>query len=446
MSSLMIDSEINSSPKIPASYLIGGILAIVYGIQAFLSRDSSGYYELAAFLGGFGTAAAIVLGYWFWLWKNERHLSFASLFVWACIFRLIGVWGEPILEDDYFRYLLDACLFVTYGSPYGIEPESLFSVNLLTPACEEMLTGVNNPHLATIYGPFLQYVFAFSHLLSPVNLDLLQFIIVLFDLTVVYMLGKLAPARTVLLYAWCPLVIKEFSFTAHPDVIGVCLLLAAFIARNQSRHAIACLLVGLAVCTKIFALAAIPFFLYRQQLRYWFILPATVVVLYLPFLIHQQQSDLEILTHFAKTWQFNAPVFQFLSEMLTDQRARYVCLMVFLCWYGYYFRRYQTVSRPTDIPRMDWIFGMLLLLSPVVNAWYWVWVLPFAVIWPSAWAWTASVTIALSYVIGLNLQESNLSDYQVAGFAQLVQILSVSVALVIDYRYGRFRRPQSVWR
>ena len=113
------------------------------------------------------------------------------------MFLLIGVWGEPILEDDYFRFLLDACLFVTYGSPYGIASESLFLTNDFTPECNAMLTGVNNPHLATIYAPFLQYVFLLSHLISPVNLDLLQLIIVLFDLSIIYVLGKLASARLV---------------------------------------------------------------------------------------------------------------------------------------------------------------------------------------------------------------------------------------------------------
>ena len=424
--------------NVGSSLVVGTLLAIMYAIQAVLSRDTTGY-DVFIFLGGFGFTAAVVLLYWYWLTRNQIELTFKTVFFWAVVFRLIGVWGEPILEDDYFRYLLDACLFVTYGSPYGIAPESLFLVNDFTLECNAMLTGVNNPHLATIYAPFLQYVFLLSHLISPVNLDLLQFIIVLFDLSIIYVLGKLAPARLVLLYAWCPLVIKEFAFTAHPDVIGVALLLVALYARKSGQTAWGCILVAAACCSKVFAIAALPYFLFRQRFRYWFVVAATVSVMYLPFLLQQQDTDLAILAHFAKTWLFNAPVFYLMAELLTDQIARYVSFSLFFLWYCYYFIQYQKSKRSTDIPRMDWIFGLLLILSPVLNAWYLVWVLPFAVIWPSVWAWTASVVIALSYIVGLHLPQTDLFDYQVSPYAQMAQILCIGIALIIDYRHGRFK-------
>lgn len=438
-----IDSirEKDSTPtqmSLVSSTIVGTILAITYVVQGFLSRDSTGY-DLFAFLGGFGFTAAVVLLYWYWLHRNHLNPTFKTIFFWAIVFRLIGVWGDPILEDDYYRYLLDACLFFTHGSPYGIAPESLFAINTLTPECNAMLTGVNNPNLATIYAPFLQYIFVLSHMISPVNLDLLQFIIVLFDLCIIYMLGKLAPARMVLLYAWCPLVIKEFAFTAHPDVIGVSLLLAALVARKSGKTALGCILIAVACCTKVFALAALPYFLFRQHFRYWIVVAATVFSMYLPFLLEQPHTDLAILKHFARTWLFNAPVFYLLAELLTDQVARYVSFSLFFLWYCYYFVRYQQTNRSTDMPRMDWIFGLLLMLSPVLNAWYLVWVLPFAVIWPSVWAWTASVVIVLSYVIGLHLPQSELYDYQVSPYAQSIQILCIGIALVIDYRHRHFK-------
>ena len=426
------------SPATVSALLVGSTLASIYAIQALLSRDSSGY-DLIQFLTGFAAAAAVVLGYWYWLYRHKISLSFKIVFFWACVFRLIGVWGEPILEDDFYRYLLDACLFLTYGSPYGITPESLFVDNSLSPACEAMLSGVNNPHLATIYAPVLQFVFAASYLVSPVNLDVLQLLIVLFDMAVIGMLGRLAPARMVLLYAWCPLVIKEFAFTAHPDVIGVCLLLAAFMARKSGYRLSGAVLMGLACCTKILAVVALPFFLFRQPARYWLVIIATIVAMYLPFLLKQPKTDLATLVVFATDWLFNAPVFSLLKVMLTDSIARFTSVGVFLLWYSFYFVRYDKTRQPTDIPRMDWIFGVLFVLSPVLNAWYWVWVLPFAVLWPSLWAWTASVALVLSYVIGLHLPDSNLDDYQVSQLAQTTQLLSIGCALVIDYRYRRFR-------
>ena len=417
--------------------LVGTVLAVIFLVQAILSRAAG--YDLFAFLTGFGTCAAIVFSYWWWLYRQQAQLSFGIVLFWALIFRLIGIYGDPILEDDYYRYLLDACLFATYGTPYGISPESLFFANALTSDCEALLSGVNNPDLATIYAPFLQYVFALSHFISPVNIDLLQLIVVLFDLSVIIVLGRLAPARTVLLYAWCPLVIKEFAFTAHPDVIGVALLLAAVTCKAKGKIAWGCVLVAMAACTKILAVLAIPFFLFRQPLRYWLITILTGALLYLPFLIQAQHSDLEILAHFANTWMFNAPIFVQLSSLLSDQWARYVSFAVFLACYAYYFYRYHAMGNSTAIARFDWIFGVLFLLSPVLNAWYWVWILPFAVLWPSCWAWTASVVLMLSYSIGLHLPDSQLRDYEVHRWAQWIQMIAIGVALIVDYRYQRFR-------
>ena len=425
-----------------SSIFVGTVLAIAYAIQGILSRDSAGF-DLFTFLGGFIFTATVVLLYWYWLTANQFDLNFKTVFFWAVVFRLIGIWGEPVLEDDYYRYLLDACLFVTYGSPYGIAPESLFLANDLTAECNALLTGVNNPHLATIYAPVLQYLFVLSHIISPVNLDLLQFIVVLFDLAIICMLGKLAPARIVLLYAWCPLVIKEFAFTAHPDVIGVSLLLAALLARKTGRSALGCILIAVACCSKIFALAALPFFLFRQRFRYWILIAATVLMMYLPFILNQQHTDLAILEYFARNWLFNAPLFSLLAYLFTDPIARYASASLFVLWYFIYFVQYQKSHFSADLPRMDWIFGLMLILSPVLNAWYLVWVLPFAVIWPSIWAWTASVVIVLSYVIGLHLPQSNLSDYQVSQYAQIFQILCIAIAVFVDYRSGRFRITES---
>ena len=417
---------------------VGALVSVIYGFLATRSKTPPAGADLSDFLGGYWCVAAVILVYWFWLQASQVELSFKSVFLWAVLFRLIGVWGSPILEDDFYRYLLDGCLFVSTGSPYGIAPSSLFIDNTLSPACEATLSGVNNPDLATIYAPLLQYVFGLSHLLSPANINILQLIMVIFDLAVIWLLGRCAPANQVLLYAWCPLALKEFAFTAHPDVIGACLLLAAFIARKNSRTAVACMLVGLAICAKIFALLALPFFLYRQPLRYWGITFGTIALLYSPFLL-QGQTDMPVLGIFVEHWNFNPFLFDLVRVFLSDLPARVLCAVLFLTWLGIYFIKYNLQCSSTEIPRMDWVFGMFLLFSPVVNPWYLVWLLPYAALRPSCWAWTASIFVSLSYVTGLNLADPDLLAYQVAAPARIIEMAGIATALLIDYRRGGFR-------
>ena len=79
------------------------------------------------------------------------------------------------------------------------------------------------------------------------------------------------------------------------------------------------------------------------------------------------------------------------------------------------------------------------LFSPVVNPWYLVWLLPYAALRPSCWAWTASIIVSLSYITGLNLADSDLLAYQVAAPARIIEMAGIAVALLIDYRRGEFR-------
>jgi len=84
------------------------------------------------------------------------------------------------------------------------------------------------------------------------------------------------------------------------------------------------------------------------------------------------------------------------------------------------------------IPRGDWIFGAFLLVSPVINPWYLLWLLPFAVIVPSVWAWTASVAVLLAYVTGLNLNDSELQTYQQPAWVRPLEFGLILAALAWD--------------
>ena len=163
-----------------------------------------------------------------------------------------------------------------------------------------------------------------------------------------------------------------------------------------------------------------------------------MIVLYLPFLF-QGHTDMIVLGIFAERWEFNASVFEVVRLAVSDMAARLLCLGLFLAWYGYYIVQYYQQRSAPEIPRMDWIFGMFFIMSPVVNAWYLLWLLPYATLRPSYWAWTASVVISLSYATGLNLVESNLGAYQIDPYARALEIAAISVALLFDYRAGRLR-------
>ena len=86
--------------------------------------------------------------------------------------------------------------------------------------------------------------------------------------------------------------------------------------------------------------------------------------------------------------------------------------------------------------------GLLLAVSPVINPWYLIWLLPFAAMFPSAWAWTASVLILLSYVSGINLGDYGLQPYQQPVWVRVLEFGLIFVALAYDVLRHRLSTPR----
>ena len=414
--------------------------AIGYGTIAWLARQP-GEPPLAAFIAIAGGGAAITFGLYGWLRRAGATLTVGRLIFWALAFRLCGLIGGPFYEDDFHRFLWDGYRFATAGTPYGTPPEAHFTDPAVPAIWQRLLDRINNPDLTTIYGPVTQSAFLLAYAVRPGSVAALQGVFIVADLLLIALLLRLAPARAVLLYAWCPLVVKEVAFTAHPDGLAVALLLAAIVAVGAKRLAAAAVCVGLAAAAKTVALLLAPVVLLRCRLRHWTLCAATVGVAYLPFVL-QGASDLTTLSLFARQWRYNAGLFDVLATTISDAAARLLAggaLLIFLIWLV---RREWRLTRNAERappPRGDWLFGAWLALSPVVNPWYLLWVLPFAAIYPSAWAWTASLAMCLAYVNGLNLETLRLHPYDHPGWLRPLEYGAILLAVGVDLARRRAR-------
>ncbi|NKB75505.1 MAG: hypothetical protein GKR96_00325 [Gammaproteobacteria bacterium] len=420
-------------------WFIGACCAAFYLALQFLSNEDSGI-NVVFFLQIHWLIALAIFGYWFYLHKTNQTLSLFCLILWAMIFRVIGVFGSPILEDDFFRYLTDGCVFIEHGTPYGIAPQTLFATNQLSAECQDILTWVNHPDIPTIYGPVLQYLFALGSWISPANITVLQIIFSLFDMGLILCLLRLSNTNNVMLYAWCPLVIKEITFTAHPDIVGVFFVFVALVSLRSRHFFLTALFSGLALAAKVFAVIVVPFLIFGLGVKYWLITVLVFALLYLPFLLHHQ-TDLFVLSSFAQSWTFNASIFSIAKLFLSDSNSRLVCLGIFATlWTGYLYWFHRRITRQTGsmesthntVFRGDWLFGVFFALSPVFNPWYLIWLLPFAVIHPSYWTWTIATTASLSYLTGLNMAHSNLQAYEVAHWATLLEYGLIIFAFTLD--------------
>ena len=410
---------------------LGGATALAgYAVLAWVSHDFPGTPGLPGFYGLLAWVSVPWLLVFLAFRERPEALPVQRLLLWAVLFRLCGVFGVPPFEDDWFRYLWDGYRFVETGTPYAWAPAASFLDADVPAAMQRILDQVNYPDLPTIYGPTAEYLFALGHLLSPGSLVPLQLLLIGADLLLLRLLLSTARPAFVLLYAWCPLVVKEIAFAAHPDGLGVCLAFAAIVLRKRELFVAAGICLALAIGTKVFALLLAPFVLARAPARTALVLAGTLALLYLPFVL-QGGTDLPTLAIFAATWEFNSALYGLVAPWLSPGGARVALGAVLVALAAAYWLHYRRHT-PGEIPRGDWIFGACLAASPVINPWYALWFLPFAVVYPSRWAWTAATAVLLAYVTGLNLDAMELDPFAQPWWVRPVEFGVILAAMGVD--------------
>lgn len=405
----------------------GLFCAVAYIVLAWFSLSPE-HLSLTIYYGLLGICLLATLVVF--IGVDEKLITPMRILFWAACFRLIGLTGDPLWEDDFFRYLWDGYRFYETGSPYGIAPSVFFGSSHIPAQFYSLLAQINYPDVPTIYGPTLQYSFLLGHLLAPAQVWGLQALYALADMAMIMLLLRLASARWVLLYAWSPLVIKELAFTAHPDGLGAMLMLLALYCRQQQQFAVSVTVLALSVGAKVFALLMLPFILWRLSFRYWALFVLVLFALYLPFLL-QGASDMAGLLAFARDWQFNSSIYALLRQWLDPQWLKLILGAGFVVIYAGLLWRHHKATNWT-MPRGDIVFGVFLLIAPVVNAWYLVWLLPFAVLFPALWSWTFSVTVLLSYSVGINLNSTEVAAFEIPLWILLLEYGTVFAAVCVD--------------
>lgn len=356
-----------------------------------------------------------------WVALDERFdgMPLAAVLGLALLLRLIALQATPLLEDDHHRYLWDGMRTATAFDPYRLPPSAFFGAEGLSTRWSDILSGINYPDIPTIYGPLLQWVFAAAHTVAPGSLGGVQAIVLLADMAVLLLLARQQiGVRMVLLYALHPLVLKEAMASAHPDGLVALWLLLAMLAWQRGRALWVGVALGLAVGTKVAALVALPLLVLCMPVgvawtswvsRLLAGLALSLVALYGPF-IAAGGSDASALWVFGTQWLFNPLGYRLFDAVLPAGAARPVAALgvaVGLGVLAWRWQRQRLRGETVDTgPPLVGAFALLLLCSPVVNPWYWLWVLPLAVRADRRWVIAAAVAAMLSYLNTTVLSEA----------------------------------------
>lgn len=405
----------------------GTVSAAAYGILSVISQRQHPL-PFWIFAGIFALTTILWAGTYLALGQSIlSRRSLGAILFFAVAFRIAGLFGAPIYEDDYFRYLWDGRMFATTGSPYLTPPSAAFGDDTLPPAFDQILGRINNPEIPTIYGPFCELIFLAGYWIAPGELWPLKLLFLLADLGVLWLLWRmLGPSRALLIYAWCPLLIKEVAFTPHTDILATFFLVLAFERANHWRGSASAAALAAAVVSRLLAGIFVPLLLWRSR-RAWLIFFAAIAASYAPFLIHGGAGAGSMST-FASQWEFNSFVFGLLKPVAGEDIARIICFCAFPIFYVWMWKKRRDLLDPAIL------LGVFFLLSPVVNPWYLVMLVPFVALRPTAWGIAAIATILISYATAGNLGISGMGLYDHPIWVRPLELLPVIAAAIWERR------------
>ena len=387
----------------------------------------------------------------------------------ALLLRVVAVQAVPLLEDDHYRYLWDGLRTATSFDPYRLPPSAFFGGHELKQQWQDILSGINNPDVPTIYGPTLQWLFALAHVIAPGRVGAIQVIVLLVDMACFGLLVRQrVGTRWLLAYALHPMILKEAMASAHPDGIVALLLLLALVAWQRGLALRVGALLGLAVAAKVAALVVVPLFLFGLR-RSDVLAPsigvrmhadwtsalgvgagfvASLGLMYLPF-IAAGGSDGAALQTFATQWRFNPLLFRLVEAWLSTGTARVVAASLLLAgvaglvWHWHLRAR----LRAPGLPPADQALLLLLLLAPVVNPWYWLWALAPAVLAGRCAVAAVAGASALSYLntsvlleAGWLAMDNSVAPFNVGWPIAMVQLAVLGLAWTLPRLGGQFFR------
>lgn len=358
-------------------------------------------FGLAAVAGGAFVAMAAAL-----MRESTAGRTFAALIALGFFLRLMFFGSQPILEDDWRRYLWEGAAVAAGVSPFNHPPadgflvdafgepkrpsedlavETLRRIGAERPDYPEL---VNHPYLASVYPPPAQAAFAIAHLIAPFSLDAWRLVLLLVEAGTLFLLWRAlaafgAPASLSLLYWLNPLVIAQTFSAAHMDALIAPPLIIAFLAARRAMPALAGGALGLAVGVKLWPLLLAPI-LFRRFLRAPRALAIAVAataassaVLLAPLLLAAPASD-SGLAAYAAEWRRGAFLFvlieHFAAAFAADAGALARVAAAMLCGGAAFF----LAGRPDDEGKLAparalTLVMILLALSPTAYPWYVIW-------------------------------------------------------------------------
>jgi len=334
--------------------------------------------------------------------------------------RLLMLASEPILEQDFLRYLWDGGLTANGINPYLYSPAEIFSptkglsgpapnaVQDLARQANGLVESITYPDLRTIYPPLAQLAFAVAHWLDPWGLTGWRVVVLFSDgatLCILIVLLRLLKRNSVwvALYWLNPLVLKELHNSAHMEAILLPFLLAAVLVAIHRKPMWAVTALAGAVAIKFWPIVLLPIILAATQKRPAVLIMATALFLALtmallapmvwPMILGGWTSDYGLIAY-AGQWQTFSATFGLIAFFATPEGARVIVAML-ISALGFWMAWRVWADEMLAITATTILTATLYLLSPTGYPWYALWFMPFLVLSSNPALMLLTVTLPL---------------------------------------------------
>src|SRR5258708_17097468 len=269
--------------RVRALIAVGALMLLLTGAGLLLQhRDAHDSFIVVALLQSALYLLAIGL-----IWRGgfSRRVLVAVLAV-AALMRVGILLAPPYLSDDVYRYVWDGRVEAAGINPYRYIPADAHLASLRD---EVIYPNINRRTYApTIYPPIAELIFFVATRISE-SATWMRATMVGFELASVVLLLRLLvlagqPLERILIYAWHPLTIWEFSGSGHVDAAIVAFVTLALWARRGEAAWLTGVALACAALVKFFPAVIFPALYRRWDWKMPVAAAATVIVAYLPFL------------------------------------------------------------------------------------------------------------------------------------------------------------------
>jgi hypothetical protein len=347
-----------------------------------------------------------------WLLFSKYRIDLKTGLLLALGARILSLFFEPLLSDDYYRFIWDGMVSQSGVHPMAFTPQHLMEHPGTATTDPYLFSMLNSKEYYSVYPPVSQWLFSLSYWMNALHIRghilFYKSILIAADLLIVFLLSGLLkrkglPEKNVLWYALNPLIILEFTGNLHMDNLMIAGLLGSVWLSDKRSMIWSSAFMIFSISSKMLTLILIPFMPIGMYWRKMIVFATgTIAGVLLVFVSYFGQLNgwMESVSLWFGRFEFNAGLYYLVRaagywlkgyntiETTAPVMALITVLIIGLIWPGYMHSKIK-----------DWAFAMLLvvtvyfLMGTTIHPWYLGLVLTLGVLshryYPLVWTYLA---------------------------------------------------------